>query len=78
MKNKATLTWIILIVLTITSALLSRIENKYIVFSILILAALKFLAVAFQFMEIKKAHVFWKAIIISFILLFGVGLLIAL
>ena len=78
MKNKATLTWIILIALTITSALLSRIENKYIVFSILILAALKFLAVAFQFMEIKKAHVFWKTIIISFIFLFGVGLLIAL
>lgn len=78
MKNTATLTWIILIVLTITSALLSRIENKYIVFSILILSALKFLAVAFQFMEIKKAHVFWKTIIISFIFVFGVGLLIAL
>lgn len=78
MKNTATITWIVLIVLTITSALLSRIESKYIVFIILILSALKFFGVAFQFMEIKKAHVFWKAIIISFILLFGVGLLIAL
>jgi len=78
MKNAATITWIILIVLTITSALLSRIESKYIVFIILILSALKFFGVAFQFMEIKKAHVFWKTIIISFIFLFGVGLLIAL
>jgi len=78
MKNAATITWIILIVLTITSSLLSRIESKHIVFSILILSALKFLAVAFQFMEIKKAHVFWKTIIISFIFLFGVSLLIAL
>ena len=78
MKNAATITWIILIVLTITSALLSRIESKYIVFIILILSALKFFGVAFQFMEIKKAHVFWKTIIISFIFLFGGGLLIAL
>ena len=78
MKNTATLTWIILIVLTITSALASKFENVYVVFIILILSALKFIGIAFQFMEIKKAHVFWKTIIIGFVFVFGIGLLIAL
>jgi len=34
----------------------------------MVLAALKFLLVAFQFMELKKAHSFWK---ISLILTLG-------
>ena len=78
MKNTATITWIILIVLTITSALVSKLESKYIVLIILILSALKFFGIAFQFMEIKKAHVFWKTIIIGFVFLFGIGILLAL
>ena len=77
MKNTTIITWIILIVLTITSALVSKLESKYVVFIILILSALKFFGIAFQFMEIKKAHVFWKTIIIGFIFLFGIGLLVA-
>lgn len=76
MKNTATLTWIILIVLTITSALVSNLESKYVVFIILILSALKFFGIAFQFMEMKKAHVFWKTLIIGFIFLFAIGLLV--
>ena len=78
MKNTATTTWFILIVLTITSALVSKLESKYIVLIILILSALKFFGIAFQFMEIKKAHVFWKTIIIGFVFLFGIGILLAL
>ena len=77
MKNTTIITWIILIVLTITSALVSKLESKYVVFIILILSALKFFGIAFQFMEIKKAHVFWKTIIIGFVFLFGIGLLVA-
>ncbi|WP_339895910.1 cytochrome C oxidase subunit IV family protein [uncultured Algibacter sp.] len=77
MKNTATITWIILLVLTITSALVSKLESKYVVFIILILSALKFFGIAFQFMEIKKAHVFWKTIIIGSVFLFGMGLLVA-
>jgi hypothetical protein len=76
MKNIATITWIILIVFTITSALVSKLDGKYVVLIILILSALKFFGIAFQFMEIKKAHAFWKTIIIGFIFLFGIGLLI--
>lgn len=60
MNKKATITWIILIVLTIVSALISKFEGKYIVFLILIFAVLKFLGIAFQFMELKKAHSFWR------------------
>ena len=78
MKNTLTITWIVLIVLTITSALVSKLESKYVVLIILILSALKIFGIAFQFMEIKKAHVFWKTIIIGFVFLFGIGLLIAL
>lgn len=76
MNKIATITWIILIVLTITSALVSKLETKYVVLIILILSALKFFGIAFQFMEIKKAHVFWKTLIIGFILFFGIGLLV--
>ena len=78
MKNTLTITWIILIVLTITSALVSKLDSKYVVLIILILSALKFFGIAFQFMEIKKAHLFWKTIIIWFVFLFGIGLLLAL
>lgn len=77
MKNKATLTWIILIVLTIVSALISKLENSYVVLIILALSALKFFGIAFQFMEVKKAHVFWKISVAGFIVVFfGVILLI--
>lgn len=76
MNKSATITWIILMVLTIASALVSKLESKYIVLLILILSALKFFGIAFQFMEINKAHVFWKILIIGFILFFGIGLLV--
>jgi len=75
MKNTATITWLILLMLTIASALFSDLDSKYAVLFILILSALKFFGIAFQFMEIKKAHVFWKTIIIGFIFLVGIGLL---
>ena len=70
MHKTATITWIILLVLTITSALFSRLENDYIILVILILASLKFLGITFQFMEMKKAHILWKALIIGFLALF--------
>jgi len=76
MKNTATITWIVLIVLTITSAVVSKLDSKYVVLIILLLSGIKFLGIAFQFMEIKKAHVFWKTIIIGFVFVFGIGLLI--
>ncbi|TGV02332.1 cytochrome C oxidase subunit IV family protein [Flavivirga rizhaonensis] len=76
MHKTATITWIVLLVLTLASALFSKLESKYIILVILILAALKFLGIAFQFMEMKKAHVFWKTLIIGFLALFVIILLI--
>ena len=76
MYKTAAITWIILLVLTLASALFSKLESKYIIFIILILAMLKFLGIAFQFMEMKKAHVFWKVLIIGFLVLFVIALLI--
>jgi hypothetical protein len=70
MKNTATITWGILIVLTIASALISKLNNSYVVLMILALSALKFFGIAFQFMELKKAHVFWKVSVIGFIFIF--------
>lgn len=62
----------ILILLTISTAILSNYFNslKYIVFLILGLSGVKFILVAFQFMELKKAHQFWKSLIIIFLILF--------
>lgn len=76
MKKSVTITWIILILLTISSALVSNLDSKYVVLIILILSALKFFGIAFRFMEIRKANLFWKTIIIGFIFLFAIGLLV--
>ena len=67
MNKSTTITWILLIILTIASALVSNIDGKYIVLLILFFAVLKFIGITFQFMEIKKAHVFWKVIILGFL-----------
>ncbi|HLU83834.1 MAG TPA: hypothetical protein VKZ45_00040 [Vicingaceae bacterium] len=37
------------------------------------ITAIKFLAVAFQFMETKKANLFWKILVILFVLAFLIG-----
>ena len=76
MKNTATITWIILIVLIISSALVSGMNNTYVSLIILLLSAIKFSGIAFQFMELKKAHVFWKVLIVAFIVCFALGFLI--
>ena len=70
MKLNTTLTWIILIILTIVSALVSKLNSNYVVLIILLLSSLKFLGIAFQFMELKKAHAFWKIMIGAFVLIF--------
>ncbi|MDP3352781.1 MAG: cytochrome C oxidase subunit IV family protein [Flavobacteriaceae bacterium] len=65
---------IILIILTIISALVafnSFIMN-YISEIIIVLAVLKFYGVVFYFMELRKAHSFWKLSILLFIFLFGI------
>ncbi len=73
MTKTISYTLVILIILTITTALVSNfIDLKIGVYFILLLAVLKFIYVAFQFMEIKKAHVFWKVSLTIYLLLFSI------
>jgi len=71
MTKTISYTLVILIILTITTALVSNfIDLKVGVYFILLLAVLKFIYVAFQFMELKKAHAFWKIIVILYLIIF--------
>ncbi len=71
MTKNISYTLVTLIVLTILSALISNfVDLKIATFFILILSGIKFIFVSFQFMELKKAHPFWKTIILLFLLFF--------
>lgn len=71
--NKSTIiTWVLLVILTIASALFSKLDAKFVVVILMLFAVLKFIGVAFQFMELKKAHSFWKIAILSFVFIFTV------
>jgi len=68
--KKLIITLAVLIILTIVTAIISNTSTGFAVTAILILAMLKFIGVAFYFMEMRKAHTFWKAIILVFTILF--------
>jgi len=72
MKKKDIYTLIFLILLTVVSAVFAEksASVKYISLAVLLLSATKFLLVAFQFMELKKAHIFWKILLISYLSIF--------
>ncbi len=76
MKKKDIYTLGLLIILTILTAFFSNNFGnfKYITLTILGLSVIKFLLVAYNFMELKKAHSFWKFLIITYLTLF-VGLI---
>ena len=78
MKKELSITWILLLFLTVASAFIANyyINGNYLVQLILLLAVLKFIGVAFNFMELKKAHAFWKITTIAFIVLFFISILI--
>lgn len=62
MKKPLLYTYVVLLFLTITTALVSTsIEVSTLAVSLIMgLSAIKFLLVAFQFMELRKANSFWK------------------
>ena len=72
MQKKDIFTILLLIILTVITSLISGFYNKLeiISISILSLSGIKFLAVAFQFMELKKANPFWKFLIPTFLIIF--------
>lgn len=72
-KPQLVLIWIALIVLTILVALVSTNlkELKYVTILILGISMLKFMSISFYFMELKKAHIFWKTSILIYLFLFS-------
>ncbi|WP_290627721.1 cytochrome C oxidase subunit IV family protein [Altibacter sp.] len=75
MERTINITWIILLALTGISVILSQFVKDYIAAIILGLAIFKIIGVALNFMELKKAHLFWQVLIIGFTLLICVILL---
>ncbi|HSN47588.1 MAG TPA: cytochrome C oxidase subunit IV family protein [Flavobacterium sp.] len=71
MKRSFIFTYILLILLTAATALVSTSSaiSKIAIFLIMGISAIKFLLVAFQFMELKKANSFWK---VSLTLVLGI------
>ncbi len=71
MNRKDIYTIALLFILTVLVAVFSNTDNiKYVTFIILFLSGIKFLSVAFQFMELKKANNLWKSLLIGFLVLF--------
>ena len=66
-------TWFLLMVLVISMTLSTYFfkSNQYFWELILLFSGLKFILVAFFFMELKKANVFWKILILFYIFLFA-------
>jgi heme/copper-type cytochrome/quinol oxidase subunit 4 len=62
MKKSFIYTYVLLLLLTLTTALISmsNVFSRVAVLLIIGISAIKFLLVAFQFMELKKANSFWK------------------
>jgi heme/copper-type cytochrome/quinol oxidase subunit 4 len=74
MKKSFVYTYILLLLLTLSTAFIasSGTISKIAIFLIMEISAIKFLLVAFQFMELKKANSFWK---ISLSLVLGIIIL---
>lgn len=75
MNKIAISTLITLIALTFASVLFTSIQIHHVAIVVLVLALIKFLGVAFYFMDLKHAHVFWKTLLIIFISVFVVIIL---
>ncbi len=77
-KNLYLSVWIALILFTIVSAVISNIFTESIAIAIiLILSVIKFIGVAFYFMGLNKANVFWKTSVVLFVSIFAAFVLIA-
>ena len=69
MDRTTTISWIFLVALTVVTLFLSGIRQNYAALLIMIVAASKFLVVGFQFMELKRAHPFWKFLIVAYVVI---------
>lgn len=72
MHKTLTYTYIGLVALTIIGALLSKLPVNSIVLSVIVaISVTKFIVVGFEFMELKRAHAFWKGIFVVYSLVIG-------
>ncbi len=77
MNKQNIIIWILLLILTVIAGLVSNASLTYVMPLILLLAVLKFIGVAFNFMEMRKAHVFWKILLVGYLIIFcGIVLII--
>lgn len=67
MNKSNIITYIILLGFTLVASLFPHFS--YSIYIIIGIFSIKFLLVGFQFMELKKAHLFWKLSIVGFIFL---------
>jgi len=70
MTKQNIITWVLLMVLTVIAGLVSSASISYMIPLVLFLAILKFIGVSFNFMEIKKANVFWKVLLLGYLIVF--------
>lgn len=64
--------WMALIGLTLISAFVSGSNMLHATVLIVLLSIVKFIGVSFYFMELRKAHIFWKSSVLIFIFLFSI------
>ena len=69
---------LLLIGLTTMSALVANglLNSRFSQSIIIFLSILKFIGVSFYFMELKKAHIFWKSSVLIFLIMFSVIIII--
>ena len=72
MQKKDIYNLVALIGLTILTAFFATQMSalKYVSIIILVLSAFKFILVSFNFMELKKAHTLWKAVVVIYLVIF--------
>lgn len=77
MKKTLLINYGLLILLTVSTALISNFVtiSSLAICLIMGLSALKFILVSFQFMEMKKANLFWKMSLISVLLLIVISVI---
>ena len=70
--NILTIIWILLVILTIVEYAFTEISvsTKIAFGGIMIASFFKYIGVAFEFLELRHAHPFWKYFTVSIVLLF--------
>lgn len=77
MNRTDTLLWLLLIGLTLFAyfSAESNLSNSTLVLFLVGATSIKFLGVGFQFMEMKKAHLFWKLAFVAMLLAYAIVVL---